>query len=122
MLELQAKHGILTESYGGLTPILRHPTGGPLKPILERIALRLTQKYGEDIDQAAVLLLWLKAQRAVAVTASGNPERIGKLAKLYQSEWELDPEEVEEISRVGKTIHYRHYVSDSTAKFRVDRH
>jgi diketogulonate reductase-like aldo/keto reductase len=122
LLELQAKHGILTESYGGLTPILRHPTGGPLKPILERIALRLTQKYGEDIDQAAVLLLWLKAQRAVAVTASGNPERIGKLAKLYQSEWELDPEEVEEISRVGKTIHYRHYVSDSTAKFRVDRH
>ncbi|KAF5322036.1 hypothetical protein D9619_002220 [Psilocybe cf. subviscida] len=41
VLDLQKKHGIVTESYGTLSPTLRHPTGGPLKPVLERIAERI---------------------------------------------------------------------------------
>ena len=82
-----------------------------MKPILNRIALRLTKKYGEDIDAAAVLLLWLKAKQVVAVTASGNPGRIKTLATIFQSSWELDPQEVEEITTIGKTIHFRFYVS-----------
>ncbi|RXW18804.1 hypothetical protein EST38_g7057 [Candolleomyces aberdarensis] len=109
VLEIHAKHNILTTSYGPLTPLLRHPTGGPLKPILHRIASRLTKKYGEDIDAAAVLLLWLKARQVAAITASGNPDRIKNLAKIFKSNWELDPEEVEEITTVGKTVHFRFY-------------
>ena len=42
VLDIQAKHGILTEAYGPLTPLLRHPTGGPLKSVLERIAQRIS--------------------------------------------------------------------------------
>ncbi|KAJ2918293.1 hypothetical protein MD484_g2084, partial [Candolleomyces efflorescens] len=99
VLEIQAKHGILTTSYGPLTPLLRHPTGGPLKPILNRIASRLTKKYGEDIDAAAVLLLWLKAKQVVA------------------SNWELDPQEVEEITTIGKTIHFRFYTTHMEKDF-----
>jgi diketogulonate reductase-like aldo/keto reductase len=82
-----------------------------LKPILHCIASRLTKKYGEDIDAAAVLLLWLKAKQVVAITASGNPGRIKTLAKIFKSNWQLDPKEVEEITTVGKTIHFRFYVS-----------
>ena len=51
-----------------------------------------------------------KAKKIGVLTASGNAERIKGLAKLYLSPWELDSEEVEEIDRVGKTIHYRFYV------------
>ena len=112
MLAIQAKHNILTPSFGGLTPILRHPTGGPLKPVLTRIASRLAKIYNdESIDSVVVLLLWLRARKAVAVTASGNNERIKGLAKVFKSEWELQGDEVEEIDRVGKNIHFRYYVS-----------
>ncbi|EAU87515.1 conjugated polyketone reductase C1 [Coprinopsis cinerea okayama7 len=110
LLELQEKHGILTTSYGALTPLLRHPTGGPLKPVLSNIAERLAKKYNApDIDSLTVLFLWARAKKIGVVTASGNEERIKGLAKVYHSSWELDPEDVEEISRVGKTIHFRHY-------------
>lgn len=44
VLEIQKKHGILVESYGPLSPLLRHKTGGPIKPILERIAARLSKE------------------------------------------------------------------------------
>ncbi|TEB32204.1 conjugated polyketone reductase C1 [Coprinellus micaceus] len=110
VLAIQAKHCILTTSFGGLTPILRHPTGGPLKPVLARVASRLAKTYNdESIDSVVVLLLWLRAKNAVAVTASGNNERIKGLAKVFVSEWELQGDEVEEIDRVGKTIHFRYY-------------
>ncbi|GLB38085.1 putative aldo/keto reductase family protein [Lyophyllum shimeji] len=110
VLELQAKHGILTESYGPLTPILRHATGGPLKPVLERIAERLIKVTGKTVDLATVLLLWTRAQGAVAVTASGNADRIKALADVSRLPDLLEPGEVEEITRVGKTVHFRHYV------------
>lgn len=119
LLALQAQHGILTTSYGPLTPVLRHPTGGPLKPILSRIAQRLSHKYGPDcgIDSTTVLLLWTKARGAAAITASGNPSRIQGLAKTYLSDWELHDDEVEEIDRVGQTIHYRYYTEHMEKEF-----
>ncbi|KAG6814921.1 hypothetical protein H0H93_011643, partial [Arthromyces matolae] len=97
-------------SYGPLTPVLRHPTGGPLKPILERIAQRLTVSTGNKIDATVVLLLWTRAVNVVAVTTSGTKERIEALAKVSRLPDLLEPEEVEEITRVGKTIHFRHYL------------
>jgi hypothetical protein len=48
----------------------------------------------------------------VAVSASGNPENIKNIA-LVQSLPDLSPEEVKEIEDVGKTLHFRHYVSNS---------
>ena len=111
VLAIHAKHGIVTTSFGPLTPSLRHPTGGPLKPILARISERLTRKYGEPIDSNAVLLLWTRAQGVVAITTSANADRIKNLGKIAQSNWELEQDEIDEITRVGKTIHYRHYVS-----------
>ena len=112
VFKIQEQHGIVTTSYGTLTPLLRHPTGGPVKPILAKISERISQKYGETIDPTIVLLLWARAKGIVVVTASGNPDRIKGFAKLYRSNWEIDPKEVEEIDKVGKTIHFRYYVSD----------
>ncbi|KAE9394571.1 Aldo/keto reductase [Gymnopus androsaceus JB14] len=113
VLAIQAKHGILTESYGPLTPILRHPTGGPLKPVLTRIAKRISesnQSLPIPIDEVVVLLLWMRAMDVVAVTASGNEGRIKLLAEVSFLPGDLlTKEEVEEIVKVGKTVHFRHY-------------
>lgn len=115
VLAFQEKHGIVTESYGTLTPTLRHPTGGPIKPVLERIAGRLNaaDSQGLKLDASAVLLLWARAEGVVVVTASGSPERIAWLGKIAAlPEGLLTREEVEEIERVGKGVHFRHYVSE----------
>ncbi|KAI5899498.1 Aldo/keto reductase [Schizophyllum commune H4-8] len=121
VLDIQAKHGILTEAYGPLTPLLRHPTGGPLKPVLQRIAQRISadnKSLTTPIDAVTVLLLWTRASGAVAVTASGNPDRIRGLAAIAHLPGDLlKPEEVEEITRVGKTVHYRHYREHMTVDF-----
>ncbi|KAF8878946.1 conjugated polyketone reductase C1 [Infundibulicybe gibba] len=109
VIAFQKKHGIVTESYGPLTPILRHPTKGPIKPILERIAARLSKETGKPIDIATVLLLWTRAQGVVAVSASGDPERIKRLAEISLLPDLLKQEEIEEITAAGKKVHFRHY-------------
>jgi diketogulonate reductase-like aldo/keto reductase len=118
VLELQKKHGIVTESYGTLTPTLRHPTGGPLKPVLERIAKRISSVVGKPLDANVVLLLWARAQGVVVVTASGNPDRIKALGEIATLPGDLlKQDEVDEITTVGKTIHYRHYTEHMEKDF-----
>ncbi|RSH93384.1 hypothetical protein EHS25_007740 [Saitozyma podzolica] len=109
VLALQEKYGIVTEAYGPLTPILRHP-GGPLKPVLEKISQRL------GVDAGTVLLLWTMQKGAVAVTTSTKPDNIKKLATLNSMEG-LSQEDMEEIERVGKTVHFRHYKEHMTKDF-----
>jgi len=111
VLDIQAKHGIVTQSYSVLAPLIRHPSGGPLKPILERIAERISNSYGEKVDANTALMLWVRAQGVVVVTTSGNPDRIKNLGKIATLPDLLTKEEIEEITAVGKTIHYRNFVS-----------
>ena len=107
---MHEQHGIVIESYGPLTPILRHPTGGPLKPILARIAERVSKSTGKDVDSATVLLLWTIAKGVVAVTASTNPDNIKKIAAADGLP-DLTKEDMEEIESAGRKVHFRHYVS-----------
>lgn len=100
VFDIHAKHGIVAEAYGPLSPLLRHP-GGPLKPILAKLA----KKY--DTDEASILLRWTIQYGVVAVTSSKNEERIKGYYKLW--EFELTPEEVKEIEETGRTIHFRAY-------------
>jgi diketogulonate reductase-like aldo/keto reductase len=113
VLAIHEQHGIRTESFGPLTPLVRHPTGGgPLVPVLKRIADRLTSEYDRTIEPATVLLLWTRAMGVVTVSASKNPKRIKWLAEVAKLSGDmLTDEEVNEITEVGKTIHFRHYVS-----------
>ncbi|KAJ3504225.1 hypothetical protein NLJ89_g8049 [Agrocybe chaxingu] len=117
VLDIQAKHGIVTESYGSLTPILRHPTSGPLKPVLERIAARISKATGKDLGPTVVLLLWIRAQGVVAVTASGNPDRIKSLGEIATLPDLLERNEIEEITNVGKTVHFRFYTEHMEKDF-----
>lgn len=100
VLDIHAKHGIVAEAYGPLTPVIRHP-GGPLKPVLEKIA------KAHDVDTATVLLRWTMQSGVVAVTSSKNEERIKGYKKLW--EFELSSEEVKEIEEAGKKVHFRYY-------------
>lgn len=110
VLAIHALHGIVTEAFGPLTPAVRHPTGGPLRPYLSQIAQRLHKESGKAVDDTSVLLLWTKAKGVVAVSASGNPENIKQIA-LAQTLPDLTKEEVAEIDKIGESIHFRHYVS-----------
>ncbi|KAL1405729.1 hypothetical protein Q8F55_007399 [Vanrija albida] len=103
LLAKQAALGIVTQSYGPLSPLLRHPSGGgSLKVVLERIAAE------RGVDAASILLLWTIQKGVVAVTSSTNAERIQKLADVDKLE-DLTPEQIAEIDAAGKKAHYRYY-------------
>jgi len=120
VLELQAKHGIVTQSYGPLTTLVRHPTkGGPLFPVLERIAARISSVAGKPLDAAAVLLLWTRAQGVVAVSASGTEANIKKLGEAAELPDLLEQSEIDEITAIGKQHHFRHYTEHMERDFPV---
>lgn len=79
LLKLQQEHGIITESYGPLTPFLRN-RGSRLDPVLKQIAERLTQESGKPVDENFVLLLWCHAMDVIVVTTSTNEQRIKSMA------------------------------------------
>ena len=108
--KLHEKYNLVVQSYGPLSPIIRHPTGGPLKPVLERIAQRLAKDSGKEVDETAVLLLWTMGKGAVALTSSSKEERIRDIANV-EGLPDLTKEEIYEIDSVGRKVHYRAYVS-----------
>lgn len=109
VLKIAAEHGILIEAFGPLTPVLRHPDGGPLKPVLERIAQRISKDSGQKLDSTTVLLLWTLQKGVVAVTTSKNEQRIKGLADVEHLP-DLTAEEMEEIEKIGRSHHYRYYI------------
>lgn len=62
------EHGIVIESYGGLTPVARVP-GGPIDPTLARIRERLEKdSQGKKVSNGQVLTKWLLQKDIVVVT------------------------------------------------------
>ncbi|WVW82276.1 hypothetical protein I302_104282 [Kwoniella bestiolae CBS 10118] len=117
VLDIHSKHGIVTEAYGPLTPVLRHPTGGPIKPILERIAQRLSKETGTEVDTAAVLLLWTIGKGVVAVTTSTKEHNIKKIVQVDTALPDLTKEEIEEIEAAGRKVHFRNYKEHMSKDF-----
>jgi diketogulonate reductase-like aldo/keto reductase len=111
VMALHEKYKIVVQSYGPLTPIIRHKTGGPLKPVLTKIAQRLSKETGKDVDEIAVLLLWTMGMNVVALSSSLRDERIKAIAAT-ESLPDLTKEDMEEIESAGRKVHFRHYVSD----------
>ncbi|KAF2754469.1 Aldo/keto reductase [Pseudovirgaria hyperparasitica] len=100
--------GIVVESFFGLVP-LTWAKGGPLDALLDRIA----GKYG--IETSAVLFQWALEQGAVPITTTTNEARITEYMQFMKLK--LSKEEVEEISTVGKSHHFRtwwheHFAAD----------
>lgn len=66
-LEIHEKYGIVTASYGGLSPIVRGK-GGPLDPVIEQIRARLENTWGFPVSDGQVLHKWLQQKDVLVVT------------------------------------------------------
>ncbi|KAL5336165.1 NADP-dependent oxidoreductase domain-containing protein [Aspergillus crustosus] len=108
LISYHEKQGIKTASYGPLTPATR-AKGGPLDSLL----LNLAKKYG--VGEGEVLLRWSIDRGSVAITTSGKEARLSTYLDVL--DFQLTPEEVDEISRVGEQKHYRAFWID---KFTAD--
>lgn len=67
ILSFHEQHKIIAASFGGLTPITR-AKGGPIEPVLEKIAKRVGEASGQSVTQGQVLQLWLRKKDIVCVT------------------------------------------------------
>ena len=108
VIDLASKHDILTAAFGPLAPLSSHPTGGPAKPILEKIAARLSKETGKDVDSQQALLLWSRAKKIMPVTGSHTPERMQRQAAVQQLP-DITAEEVAEVDKAGLQVLYRKY-------------
>ncbi|KAH9975418.1 Aldo/keto reductase [Lactifluus volemus] len=92
LLAYHAAYGIVTEAYSALTPITSQP-GGPVDRPVNDIAQRLNA----TTDQ--VLLAWVKAKGAVAVTSSSKKFRME--GYIAAADLKLTSEDVAAIDIAG---------------------
>ncbi|KAJ3556452.1 hypothetical protein NM688_g2018 [Phlebia brevispora] len=105
LLEYHKERGIVTTSYGGLSSIARFP-GGPVDPVLARIAARLSDTYGKPVTQAQVLQVWLRKKGLPYVTTTSKAERM--MEYLQSSELpDITDEEEHSIDAAGSQVHHR---------------
>jgi diketogulonate reductase-like aldo/keto reductase len=97
----QKTHGIITEAYGSLTPLLSVDSG-PLTEIL----LQLVKKYRKTREQ--ILLRWCIENGVVAITRSSKQQRIEEA--VGAAAFELEPEDVAKISAKGRELDFRRYI------------
>ena len=66
-LEIHEKYGIVTSSYGGLSPLVRGK-GGPLDPVIEQIRVRLENTRGSPVSGGRVFNKWLQQKGVLVMT------------------------------------------------------
>lgn len=106
-LELQKQHGIVTESYGGLSPIFRFK-GGPLDPVLESIAKRLSAETGKPFSEAQVLFLWQREKGVVIVTTTSKESRLPEYLGTLDAP-KLTDKDIALIDEAGAKEHHRQF-------------
>ncbi|KAJ3807794.1 NADP-dependent oxidoreductase domain-containing protein [Lentinula aff. lateritia] len=100
--------GIVIESYGGLSPIVRAP-GGPVDPVLASAAERLSKESGTNVSPGQVLSKWLIQKDVVVVTTSSKVSRIEE-ALLTASLPDLTVDEIFAIETEGSKVHKRFFM------------
>jgi diketogulonate reductase-like aldo/keto reductase len=108
-LELHKQYGIVTESYGGLSPIFRFK-GGPLDPVLESIAKRLSAETGKSFSDAQVLYLWQREKGVVIVTTTTKESRLPEYLNTFDAP-KLTDEDIVLIDEAGAKEHHRNFTS-----------
>jgi len=108
-LELQKQYGIVTASYGGLSPIFRF-SGGPLDPVLTSIAKRLSDTTGKPFNEAQVLFLWQREKGVVIVTTSSKESRMVEYLNTFDAP-KLTDAEIALIDEAGAKEHHRNFLS-----------
>ncbi|KAH8888378.1 alpha-keto ester reductase-like protein [Thozetella sp. PMI_491] len=99
LLDFHKKHGIATAAYAPLIALTK-AAPGPLDPVYQRLA----EKYG--VTEGEVALRWILDQDVVALTTSSKEARLRSFLNKVPS-FKLTPDELQEISEVGKQKHYR---------------
>ncbi|ORX35032.1 NADP-dependent oxidoreductase domain-containing protein [Kockovaella imperatae] len=95
------KHGIVISPYTSLAP-LHHKQHPPLDEAVQRIG------RARGMSDTQVLLAWaLQTGKGPVVTATAKLERVQDYLGTFA--FVLQPEELEEISRVGKQVSYRRW-------------
>ncbi|KDN43483.1 hypothetical protein RSAG8_06072, partial [Rhizoctonia solani AG-8 WAC10335] len=110
VLELCHQHKIIIESYGPLTPLLRHP-GGPVDEPIRKVAARMAK--GPEVGvvtEGQVLLKWTQQRTSGIVITTSS-----KLDRLLEQKAALDlpplsNEELRSIETEGAKKHYRHFM------------
>ncbi|KEP53674.1 aldo/keto reductase family protein [Rhizoctonia solani 123E] len=119
VLELCHKHKITIESYGPLTPLIRHP-GGPVDEPVRKVAARMAK--GPEVGvvtEGQVLLKWAQQRTGGVVITTSS-----KLDRLLEQKAALDlpplsNEELRSIETEGAKKHYRHFVSSCARGFEI---
>ncbi|KAK9254946.1 NADP-dependent oxidoreductase domain-containing protein [Lipomyces tetrasporus] len=95
------KNGIIVEAYTPLIPLAPAAKGGPVDPVVNKLAA----KYGRDPGQ--IILKWVIQRGILPVTTSANVAR--QKTNLDLDGFELTSEEVKEIDDAGSKKHFRSY-------------
>ena len=98
LLAYHKSKDIKVAAYGPLLPITKFK-GGPLDPLLEKLASKYAVETGE------ILLRWAMDQNVVPVTTSSKEQRLSDYLRAFT--FRLNPKELEEISEVGASHHAR---------------
>lgn len=107
LLEYSAKKGIVTASYGGLTPLFRK-TGGPVDDVLKDIQAR---HAGGKATQGQLLIKWLIQKGIIAVTTTSKESRMQEIVET-ESLPDLSPEDIKKIDDAGTGQHHRTFWKD----------
>lgn len=103
LIKVHKEHGIVTSSYGGLSPLFRAP-GGPLDPVIEKIKARLEDTWGKPVTSGQVLNKWLLQHDILVVTTSTKAERMREYVDTCNVP-ELTAEEMGLIESAGAERH-----------------
>ncbi|KAL0066459.1 hypothetical protein AAF712_006502 [Marasmius tenuissimus] len=109
--EYAKEKGITIESYGGLVPVTKAP-GGPLDPVLEKIAQRLSKESGKTVSAGHILTKWQIQKGIVVVTTSSKESRIKETLEIRALP-DLTSDEIREIEVEGSKIHKRVYMQQA---------
>jgi len=108
ILEIHKKYGITLASFGGQTPLTKKKDG-PVTPEIERIAKDLSSQSGTKVTPGQVLLKWLDAKEAIAVTTSSKKSRLEEYLAAANLP-DLTPEDVKAIDDAGEKVHFRGFM------------
>lgn len=108
ILEFAKEHDILIEAYSPLAPLFR-ARPGPLDDILPE----LEKKYAKNESQ--ILLRWVYQQGILPLTTSSKVERLIDALNIFT--FELDQEDFDKITKLGKEKIARHFAADLYGKY-----
>lgn len=115
LLDFHAEHGIITESYGGLSPIIPKRQGGEAEIAVREKLLKVLDKFAasrttpaQEVTQNQMLLKWLQHVGAIAVTTSSKESRIEEYLTTGSLP-DFTSDEMKELNAVIEGIHFRFF-------------